>query len=82
MNVRLELDLELAKAKAHQYAGKHGAVSPEAAYVHRFNGYFQGYVERSGELATVAESDPRKPAGIQAPEAIAYLDAQEDADLL
>jgi hypothetical protein len=61
MNFRLEMDVELAKKKAHEYAGKHGAVSPEAAYVHRFNGYFHGYVERSGELSTLQEMDTVPP---------------------
>lgn len=47
-----DLELQLIAKKAERYAGAAGAVHPEQAHVHRFNGYFQGYVEARGEMMT------------------------------
>jgi hypothetical protein len=44
-----DLEIKLITAKAEKYATANGAVAPEAAYVHRFNGYFQGMIDARGE---------------------------------
>lgn len=49
-----DLEIQLLIKKADKYAGLTGALPAEGCYVHRFNGFFQGYVEARGEQMTEA----------------------------